>query len=334
MTTKDSRRGADPEANRQLGEVPSLIRPLTLKTAARLGSRTLVLERVPREHLLLRDDALRPAVAEERDRPVEEDETRFLKPVSAARWTRSQRSRRRSRRRADGRAPRSRGSGDRRHRSAVAVAERPARGVARDPPEIVSAAWRPDWIATCATPGRPSRLIRSPITKTSGCPGACSRARPSPDPRDRPRRPPLRRARRPSGEASTPAAQNFVAASIRRSSGSAELVSIPRSSTPVTLAPTWISTPISRRSRARRSQRLRERSGGSRPGVEQDDPRCGRIDVAEVPAQRPRATARRAGPPPRRPSARRRPRRTSASGVARQGRSRLGHLERAEDAAA
>ena len=35
---------------------------------------------------------------------------------------------------------------------------------------MVSAACWPDWIATCVTPGRLSRLMRSPITNTSGCP--------------------------------------------------------------------------------------------------------------------------------------------------------------------
>src|SRR4029453_1043871 len=36
---------------------------------------------------------------------------------------------------------------------------------------IVAAACRPDWIATCARPGKRSRLIRSPMTKTSEYPG-------------------------------------------------------------------------------------------------------------------------------------------------------------------
>jgi hypothetical protein len=44
------------------------------------------------EHLWRRDRALRTTTANEGDRPVESTAMRFLKPVSATRWTASQSS--------------------------------------------------------------------------------------------------------------------------------------------------------------------------------------------------------------------------------------------------
>ena len=113
---------------------------------------------------------------------------------------------------------------------------------------MVSAAWRPDWIATCDTPGSSPRFIRSPITNTSGWLGSVQSSSTFTRPA-RSRSTPAEAARsRPSGEAWTPAAQIFVAASIRRSGASVAFVSSPRSSTCVTVVPRWISMPMSRRS--------------------------------------------------------------------------------------
>src|SRR3954463_12616060 len=81
---------------------------------------------------------------------------------------------------------------------------------------IASAAYRPPWMATCATPGSRSSDIMSPTTCTSGWPGSvrsgCTATRPARS-TSAPDCSPSIRAR---GLACTPAAQILVAASIRR----------------------------------------------------------------------------------------------------------------------
>ena len=109
---------------------------------------------------------------------------------------------------------------------------------------ICRAAKRAPWMATWATPGRPSSAIMSPTTKTSGCPGTVrsgstctrpARSRPAPD---------CSAICRPSGLACTPAAQTLVRASMRLEPPSGPLTVMPVASTSVTIVPRRTSTPI------------------------------------------------------------------------------------------
>ena len=156
---------------------------------------------------------------------------------------------------------------DRRHRSrgrgsgTVAASASPSRRRHDRPRRMPARLRRP----TRPIAGRSSRLIRSPITKTSGWPGSVQSgphldAAGAIDRRAASFGDHAARAATPR----RPAAQILVAASIRRSRGSVGVVSMPRASTPVTIASRWISTPI--RSSARAGAALeatRERARGS-----------------------------------------------------------------------
>ena len=183
-------------------------------------------------------------------------------------------------------------------RPAVAVTERPRascrpRSAARSCPRRggrIGSRPAPLRAGRRGSSGRRSRTPR-------GGREACSRARPSPGRPDRPRRPPLRPATRPSGDASTPAAQIFVAASIRRSCGLRAFVSTPLLVDAGDPACRHGSRrPSSRRSRAARARsdsgndgedsRRRRRAGPRAPRPD----RCGGSCGAAI-----GATARRAG---------------------------------------
>ena len=115
--------------------------------------------------------------------------------------------------------------------------------------QICFATYRPPWMATGDTPGRPSRVIMSPTTNTSGCPGTVK----SGPTKTRPARssftPVCAASWTPNGDAATPAAQTLVRDSIRRREPSRSCTSMPASSTSTTFAPSWTSTP--RRSSSR-----------------------------------------------------------------------------------
>ena len=107
--------------------------------------------------------------------------------------------------------------GDGSHGAQVPVAERPLRGVTAEPAAVAAAACRADCMATSATPGSLSRLIRSPTTKISGWPATVqSGCTWTPPARSVPA-PVAVAAIRPSGAAATPAAQILVRAGMRRS---------------------------------------------------------------------------------------------------------------------
>ena len=151
---------------------------------------------------------------------------------------------------------------------------------------IVSAAWRPDWIATCATPGRLSRLMRSPMTKTSGCPGIVQSGSTFTRPARSISAPALRRrgVRAATPDARSPDLRRRInppQLRLRRVRLDALLVNAgdPR-------ADVDLDSHVSQVARRALSQRLGEGRQDRRPGVEQDDSRRGRIDVTEVPAQR------------------------------------------------
>ena len=192
---------------------------------------------------------------------------------------------------------------DRREAALVAVAERLAPADRRCARRMFRAAWRPIWIAAGATPGTGfpscSSVARSPITKTSFRPGTVrvgsTRTRPArssgtPERSSRAARP---RRRPPTG---------------RCARGSARCPSVtPAASMPVTRAPVQTSTP--RRSSCVRAFGREVVGVGrehARHALDQDDARVARVDVPEVPGQRPGARSRRARRPARRRSARRR----------------------------
>ncbi len=264
---------------------------------------------------------------EERDRPVEEDGDAVLEAGQRERGgRRATRSRRRSPRRADGRAPRSRGSARsspsfRGRGSGTAGASCRPRSAARSSPRRGGRTGsRP---APRPAGRRGSSGRRS--TKTSGCPGSVQSGSTFTRPARSISAPAASATRRPSGEASTPAAQNFVAASIRRSSRirrarlDSALVDAgdPRADMDLD------SHALGGLALSRSSQRLREGAEDRGPGVEQDDPRRRPDRCDESSGAATGVTARRAGPRLRRRSGRRRRRRRSATGVVRRGRSRI-----------
>ena len=162
---------------------------------------------------------------------------------------------------------------DRRHAALVVVLERLTGRLDRRAARLIAlAAYRPPWMATCATPGSLSSDIMSPTTKTSGCPGSVrsgltrtrpARSMPAPD---------WSASILPSGLAWTPAAQTLQTESIRRWVPSESSTSMPVASTLTTLEPSWTSTPMSASLSAALPPRLvTEGAEHGRGGVEQDD---------------------------------------------------------------
>ena len=111
---------------------------------------------------------------------------------------------------------------------------------------MVRAACWPDWIATCATPGSESRLIRSPTTKISGCPGTLVSGATTTRPARSVSAPVRAATRRPNELASTPAAHKIVSAAMRLVDPSGVMTVRPVPSRSVTRVRKRTSTPFER----------------------------------------------------------------------------------------
>ena len=197
----------------------------------------LLIGREARDDLLGRDRTLQPGVAQERDRPAREHGEPVLEPGQEGEVDEQPEEPADDPRDPDGSDLRH-GSepGDGGEAPVVVVVERP-RPMSPRSPAMVAAAWRPDCIATSAIPGRPSRDIRSPITKTSGNPGREQSALTSTRPARSVRAPLALASRGPSGVASIPAAQTTSGLRSGRGCRLGRCVD-PHLSLPVTVVPT------------------------------------------------------------------------------------------------